>query len=104
MPALATRRQRCKLVANGCPDKIGTVGIEPFLDEQIDMAKVNIAEVDRYLLTIACLRSKLADIVAIDPPSSYHLYGWYTADSAVSSRKASSTPLMRMLLAPEPAP
>ena len=56
-----------KLVANGCPNKIGTVRVEPFLHEQIDMTKVNIAEVDRYLLTIACLRSKLADDVG-------HLY------------------------------
>jgi hypothetical protein len=52
-----------KLVANGCPDKIGTVGVEPFLYEKVDMTKVNIAEVDRYLLTIACPRSKLADVV-----------------------------------------
>jgi hypothetical protein len=32
-----------KLVPNGCPDKIGTVGVEPFLYEEIDVTKVNIA-------------------------------------------------------------
>jgi hypothetical protein len=53
-----------KLVANGCPDEIGSVGVEPFLHEKIDLTQVNITEVDRYLLTIARFRSKLADIVA----------------------------------------
>lgn len=52
-----------KLVADGCPDKVGTIGVEPLLYEEVDVTKVNIAEVDRYLLTFARLRSKLADIV-----------------------------------------
>ena len=33
-----------KQVANGCPDKIGTVGVEPFLYKEIDMTQVNIAD------------------------------------------------------------
>ena len=52
-----------KLVANGRSDKIGTIRVEPFLHEEIDMTKVNIAEVDRYLFAVACLRTKFADIV-----------------------------------------
>jgi hypothetical protein len=55
-----------KLVANGCPDEIGSVGVEPFLHEKIDLTQVNITEVDRYLLTIARFKSKLADIAHLN--------------------------------------
>ena len=47
-----------KLVSNGCPDEVGPVGVEALLDEEIDMAEVNIAEVDRDLFAIGSLRSK----------------------------------------------
>jgi hypothetical protein len=63
-----------KLVANGRSDKIGTIRVEPFLYEEIDMTKVNITEVDRYLLAIACLRAKFVDIVG----RLYHLHTIHT--------------------------
>ena len=51
-----------KLVTNGRSNKIGTIRVEPFLHEEIDITKVNIAEVNRYLLAIACLGAEFADI------------------------------------------
>ena len=44
-----------KLVSNGCPDEVGPIGVEALLDEEIDMAEVDIAKVDRDLLAIRCL-------------------------------------------------
>ena len=51
-----------KLVANGCADEVGSIRIEPLLDEEIDMTKVYVAEVDGDLLAIAGFGSKLPDI------------------------------------------
>ena len=42
-----------ELVSNGCPDEIGPIGVEALLHEEIDMAQVDIAEVDRDLLAVA---------------------------------------------------
>ena len=39
-----------ELVADGRPDEIGTVGIEPLLHHQIDVTEVDVAKVDRDLL------------------------------------------------------
>jgi hypothetical protein len=52
-----------KLVANGCPDKVGTIRIEPLLHEEVDMTKVNLAEIDGDLLTIVRPGAKLTHIV-----------------------------------------
>src|SRR5271169_2383002 len=53
-----------KLVANGCPDKVRTIGIEPLLHEEIDMTEVDVAEVDGDLLAIGRLRSKLTYVAS----------------------------------------
>src|SRR5271163_846432 len=67
-----------KLVANGCADKVGTIRIESLLHEEVDMTKVNVAEIDGDLLTIARPRSKLAHVVghpyAILTPSTRMVY------------------------------
>src|SRR6516164_10464361 len=60
-----------KLVANGRPDKVGTIRIEPLLHEEVDMTKVNVAEIDGNLLTVARPGSKLAHIV--DHPYTFHI-------------------------------
>jgi hypothetical protein len=57
-----------ELVANGCPDKVGTIRIEPLLHEEVDMTKVNVAEIDGDLLTIARPGAKLAYIVCHPHP------------------------------------
>src|SRR5271155_693733 len=61
-----------ELVANGCPDKVRTIGIEPLLDEEVDMTKVDVTEVDGDLFAIARLWSKLAHVVR--QCSFVHLY------------------------------
>ena len=52
-----------KLVANGCSDKVRTIGVEPLLHEEVDMTEVDVAEVDRDLLAIAWPWSKLTYVV-----------------------------------------
>src|SRR5271170_855473 len=53
-----------KLVTNRCPDKVRTIGIEPFLHEEVDVTKVDVAEVNGDLLTFARLRSEVAHVVS----------------------------------------
>src|SRR5271170_1399754 len=53
-----------ELVANGCPDKVRTIGIEPLLDEEVDMTKVDVTEVDGDLFAIGRLWSKLAHVAS----------------------------------------
>src|SRR5271170_193523 len=53
-----------ELVANRCPDKVRTIGIEPLLHEEVDVTKVDVAEVNGDLLTFARLRSELAYVVS----------------------------------------
>jgi len=57
-----------ELVTDRGADKVGTIGVEPLLHEKIDMTQVNVTEIDRYLLAIGRLRSKLAYIVAMACP------------------------------------
>ena len=69
-----------KLVSDGRPDEVGPVGVEALLDEEIDMAEVDIAEVDRDLLAVRALgRSSctLFAIFAILSPSVWMVYGWW---------------------------
>src|SRR5271170_183342 len=62
-----------ELVANRCPDKVRTIGIEPLLHEEVDVTKVDVAEVNGDLLTIAWLRSELAYVVS-HPFHPYTIY------------------------------
>jgi hypothetical protein len=38
------------LVSNGGPYQIGSIGIKTFFDQEIDLAEINVPEIDRYLL------------------------------------------------------
>jgi hypothetical protein len=42
-----------ELIANCRPDQVGAIGVETFVDEQIDMAKIDISDVDRDFLGLA---------------------------------------------------
>src|SRR5215212_4042641 len=53
-----------ELVTDGRSDEVGAVRVEPVLHHQIDMAEINVAEIDRDLLTIRRLGAKLAHIVS----------------------------------------
>src|SRR5262249_126355 len=67
-----------KPVADRGPNEVGTVGIEAFLHQQIDVAKVDVAEVDRDLFRLA---RSVAESVNLGghqcpPPSIWMVYGW----------------------------
>jgi len=51
------------LVADGGADEIGAIGVEPLLHQKIDVAQIDIAEIDRDLLGVTRLRAKLVDVV-----------------------------------------
>jgi len=53
-----------ELVADGSADKVGTVRVKAVLDHQVDLAKVNMTEVDGDLLGVAGLRSQFAHVVS----------------------------------------
>ena len=42
-----------ELVSQRCPDEIGAVGIEAFLDQKIDLSKIDHADIHRHLLGLA---------------------------------------------------
>jgi hypothetical protein len=65
-----------ELIADGRPDEIGTVGIEPFLHHQIDVTEVDLAKVDRDLLGFRSLGSQLAYIVGHGNIPLSHPIGW----------------------------
>src|SRR5260370_6462666 len=66
-----------ELVADGRPDEIGPVRVEPFLHHEIDVTEVDIAEVDRDLLGIRGLGSQLAYAISHHStlPSSGMVFG-----------------------------
>ena len=47
------------------------------LDHQIDMAKIDVAEIDRDLLAVTWLGSELVYVLNHASPSPEHPYGWY---------------------------
>src|SRR5689334_23219689 len=68
------------LVPDGGADKVGAIGVKAVLDQQIDMAEIDIAEVDGDLLGFAtALRSQLMYIVrhllTIHNPSTWMVNG-----------------------------
>ena len=89
-----------ELVSNGRPDEVSPVGVEAVLDEEIDMAEVDIAKVDRDLLAIRSLRSKFAYVIAIVAillPSAWMVFGWWRPVSSSPWRSFGElSPLLRV--------
>jgi hypothetical protein len=52
-----------KLIPDRRPDEIGTVRIEPFLNHEIDVTKVDITKIDRDFFCFGRPGSKFPDIV-----------------------------------------
>jgi hypothetical protein len=78
-----------ELVSDGCADEVGPVGVETLLHEEIDMAQVDIAKVDRDLLAVRCLRSKFMHIAChIYPPATISLDGKWRVKPSRSSPDA----------------
>ena len=65
-----------ELIANGCPNEVGSIGVESLLHKEIDLTQVYTSQVDSYLLSIGRPRPKFAYVVGHPRPSCYHLYGW----------------------------
>src|SRR3954462_4563888 len=67
------------LVADGGAYEVGAVRVEAFLRQQVDVAEVNIAEVDRDLLAVGRLRSDLSyvagHLMSILPPPAWMVSG-----------------------------
>ena len=65
-----------ELVADGRADEVGAVGVEALPHQQVDMAEIDIAEIDRDLLAIAGFGPQLLNISGHVRPSLYHPDGW----------------------------
>ena len=67
-----------ELIADGGSDPVGPVGVKSFPHQQIDMAEINIAKVDRDLFRLTRSGPKLLHvrcILAIRPPSRRMVHG-----------------------------
>src|ERR671919_1841202 len=66
-----------ELVADGGADEVGAVRVEPLLHHQVDVAEVDVAEVDRDLFALAGLGSQLMHVAchASYHPQNIHLDG-----------------------------
>jgi hypothetical protein len=64
-----------KPVADSSPNEVGTVGIEAFLNQQIDVAEVDVTKVDRDLFRLA--RSVAEPMNFGGHYVLNHLFGWY---------------------------
>src|SRR5690606_17990257 len=74
-------RMPLELVADCRADKVGPVRVEPLLHHQVDLAEVDVTEVDRDLLGIAGLRSQLMYVPCHRSfPSIRHPLGWQVED------------------------
>jgi hypothetical protein len=75
-----------KLVSNGCPDEVSPIGVEAFLHKEIDMAEVDIAQIDRDLLAIGRLWSKFVHVAGHSrPPDTIRMDGNWMVGVASSS-------------------
>jgi len=63
--------------ANSGPNEVGAIGIKAFLHEQIDMAKVDVTQVDRDLFRLARSVAEPMNLGShCPPPSVWMVYGW----------------------------
>src|SRR6476619_83860 len=75
-----------KPVADRGPNEVGTVGIEAFLHQEIDVAEVDVTKVDRDLFRLA--RSVAEPMNLCRHCVLYHLSGWYMDGPSDISRPA----------------
>ena len=64
-----------KPVADRGPNEVGTVGIEAFLDQQIDVAEVDVTKVDRDLFRLARSVAEPMNLGGYDDSSTIYLDG-----------------------------
>src|SRR5215211_1180323 len=76
-------RMPLDLVADGGADEVGAIGVEPFLHQKIDMAQIDVAEVDCDLLGVGGFASELKHVVGhltIPSPSAWMVNGGSSPD------------------------
>src|SRR5215208_6040939 len=66
-----------ELIPDRRTDEIGTVRVEPFLNHQIDVTKIDKAKIDRDFFCFGRLGSKFPYIAHRKAPSNNHLVGRY---------------------------
>src|SRR5690242_10171315 len=94
--ALDHLRVAFELIPDRRPNEIGAVRIKALPDHEIDLAQVDVTDVDRDLLGIARLRAQIPNVVrvhaAISRPSSWMIDGWqHGAFKAGGSKKLAVT-------------
>ena len=77
-----------KLVADRRANEVGSVGIKALLHQQIDMAEVDVTEVDRDLFRFAGFVAKAMNLGG---RGILHLSGWYMDVARMVSRGADRT-------------
>src|SRR3954465_5461396 len=89
------------LIADRGSYEVGAVGVEPLLHQQIDMAEVDIAEIDRDLLAVRRLRPDFSYVTShLNPiPASSH---WMVGSACPNPFQAESTPSGRKCSHPRP--
>ena len=65
-----------ELVSDRGPDEVGAVGIKPLPHQKVDVAEVDIAEIDRDLLAISRFRPQLLYFAGHFYHPINHPYGW----------------------------
>src|SRR5271170_918972 len=75
-----------ELVSNCRANEISPVGVKTVLHHQVDVAKIDVAEIDRDLFIVTRFRPQLMYIFRHCLPSTIHPYGWYMDGRRSSSR------------------
>jgi hypothetical protein len=66
-----------ELIADCGPNEIGSVRVEAVVYHQVDLAEVDVAEIDRNLLAVTGPWSDLVHIFGHNLPSIRHPSGWH---------------------------
>ena len=52
-----------EMIADGSPNKVGSVRVKTFLHKEIDLTQIYVTQVDRDFLAVASFSSKLTYII-----------------------------------------
>src|SRR5262245_40468315 len=74
-----------ELIPDGGPDEVGSVGIEALLHQEVDMAEVHIAEIDRDFLAVGSLRPQFLHSAHRFHPDTIQLDGIWSINPGIAS-------------------
>ena len=66
-----------ELIADRGPDEVGAIGIKALMHQEVYVAEIDIAEIDRDLLAIGRFWPQRLDLASHALPSIYHPCGWH---------------------------